>query len=260
MDIIKVTSSFLDSLYENTILLKYNSREPDNGLYGWLKEGSELKLRVPITIEQNVGLFGGPYKPMIGGYKGTGFATVGAFTYSYSPLPEGLQIGRFCSISNGLRFIDSSHPIDTLSSSAMLFRPRNNLFKEFFTDALHEHARSYPSATLNYPKIGHDVWIGSNVTISPRITVGTGAVLAANSTVTKDVPDYAVVGGNPAKIIKYRFNEETVEKLLASKWWDYDPRDIFTTVSKDFSELFNKINNNLICKFNYKSFSLEDFR
>ncbi|WP_434923049.1 CatB-related O-acetyltransferase [Glutamicibacter sp. PAEs-4] len=258
MESVKITSSFLDALYRNTILLKYNSPAPANGLYGWLKEGSELKLRVPVTIEQNVGLFGGPYKPMIGGYKGTGFATVGAFTYSYSALPEGIQIGRYCSISNGLRFIDSSHPLDALSSSAMLFRRRNNLYNEFFTDALHEYAKSYSAATLSYPKIGHDVWIGSNVTMSPKISVGTGAVLAANATVTRDVPAYAIVGGNPAKIIKYRFDEKTIDNLLASEWWDYHPQDVFSSVSKDFSGLFNKIKSRQIRKFDYKSFSLKD--
>lgn len=251
-----VTPSLLDTLYSNTILLKYNSAAPNEGVYGWLKVGMELKMRVPVTIEQNVGLFGGAYKPMIGGYKGSGFATVGAFTYSYSPLPEGLNVGRYCSISNGLRFIDSSHPLNMLTSSAMLFRRRNNLYKEYFTSALHEHAKCYASATLDYPRIGHDVWIGSNVTISPKITIGTGAVLAANATVTKDVPPYAIVGGNPAKIIKYRFADETIEELLASNWWDYDPKQVFSEISSDFTNLFYKIKNNLIPKYDFNNITL----
>lgn len=243
-------------LFDKTILLKYNSPAPADGVYGWLRKGARITMRVPVTIEQNVGLFGGAYKPMIGGYKGSGFSNVGAFTYSYSPLPEGLTVGRYCSISDGLRFIDSSHPLDALTTSAMLFRRRNHLFKEYFTESLHEHARSYASATLEYPEIGHDVWIGSNVTIAPHITIGTGAVLAANSTVTRDVPPYAVVGGNPAKIIKYRFDKDTIQGLLDSQWWDYDPKQVFSNVSKDFTALLKSIDAGELDKFEFSSINL----
>ncbi|RKS19548.1 acetyltransferase-like isoleucine patch superfamily enzyme [Arthrobacter sp. AG1021] len=251
-----VTQKFMQQLFDNTILLKYNSPAPANGAYGWLKNDTDIGIRVPVTIEQNVGLFGGPYKPMIGGYKGSGFASVGAFTYSYSSLPEGLKVGRYCSISNGLRFIDSSHPLDTLTSSAMMFRRNNNLFKEYFTDSLHQHARSYAAATMDYPTIGHDVWIGSNVTISPKVTIGTGAVLAANSTVTKDVPPYAIVGGNPAKIVKYRFDEDTINALLESHWWDYDPKQVFVKVSNDFTPLIASITDGKLEKYHYSKIQI----
>ena len=71
----------------------------------------------------------------------------------------------------------------------------------------------------------NDVWIGQNVTLSTGITIGNGAIVAANSVVTKSVPDYAIVGGNPAKIIKYRFSDYQREELLKTEWWKYDLKD-----------------------------------
>ncbi|MBB2186344.1 CatB-related O-acetyltransferase [Gluconacetobacter liquefaciens] len=72
------------------------------------------------------------------------------------------------------------------------------------------------------PVIKNDAWIGANVTLLPGITIGNGAVVAAESVVTRSVPDYAIVGGNPAKIIKFRFDEVVVEKFLEIQWWDYN--------------------------------------
>ena len=75
-------------------------------------------------------------------------------------------------------------------------------------------------------KIGNDVWIATNVTILRGVEIGDGAVIAAGSVVTKSVPPYAVVGGNPAKFIKWRFPLEAREKLLEIKWWDWDDEEI----------------------------------
>ncbi len=74
--------------------------------------------------------------------------------------------------------------------------------------------------------IGNDVWIASNVKIKQGVTIGDGAVLATECFVTKDVPPYALVGGNPAKIIKYRFTEEQIKNLLEIKWWDWEDSKI----------------------------------
>jgi serine acetyltransferase len=70
------------------------------------------------------------------------------------------------------------------------------------------------------------VWIGANSTIMSGIKIGNGAIVAAGSTVTKDVPSYAIVAGNPAKVVKYRFTEEQIEKLLSIAWWDWDEQKI----------------------------------
>lgn len=253
---VPVTPEFTQELFDKSILLKYNCPAPKDGAYGWLKEGDDLTFFNEVVIEQNVGLYGGPYKPMVGGRRSSGLASVGAFTYSYSGLPDGLTVGRYGSISAGLRFIDSSHPLDLVTTSAMTFRPRNNLFKEFVTDALLEHASSYSTTDKPYPRIGHDVWIGSNVTISMGIEIGTGAVLASNSTVTKDVPPYAIVGGNPAKIIKYRFDEATIERLLNSQWWNYDPRQVFESVGSDFTALLDDIDAGKVDRYEFDRLTL----
>lgn len=69
--------------------------------------------------------------------------------------------------------------------------------------------------------IGNDVWVGSGVTVNRKVHVGNGAILASGCVVTKDVPDYAIVGGAPAKVIKYRFDKDTIDRLLAIRWWDW---------------------------------------
>jgi len=83
--------------------------------------------------------------------------------------------------------------------------------------------------------IENDVWIGANSVIMPGVKVGNGAIIGANAVVTKDVPDYAIVGGVPAKIIKYRFDEKTISSLLELKWWDLDK-----AIIKENIELFQE--------------------
>ena len=75
--------------------------------------------------------------------------------------------------------------------------------------------------------VGNDVWIGQNVTVMPGVHIGDGAIIAANSVVTKDVPAYCVAGGNPCRVIRPRFDEELTEYLLALRWWDWEPEKIF---------------------------------
>jgi len=79
--------------------------------------------------------------------------------------------------------------------------------------------------------IGNDVWIGFNATIMPGITIGDGAIISTNATVTKDVEPYTIVGGNPAKPVRKRFSEKQIEILLKLKWWDWDIEKITRCVS-----------------------------
>ena len=96
-----------------------------------------------------------------------------------------------------------------------------------------EHAmdqKEYPSKGNTV--IGNDVWIGYNATIMPGVTIGDGAIIASNATVTKDVEPYAVVGGNPAKEIRKRFAPAVIAKLLELKWWNWEPEKITQHVGK----------------------------
>jgi acetyltransferase-like isoleucine patch superfamily enzyme len=232
--ILTVTQEFLDTLYRRTILLRVNSPAPADGSYGWLNAGQQLRLYGEVRIEQNAGLYGGPYRPMLGGRHASGLCSVGAFSYSYSALPEGIRVGRYCSISRGLQFIDSFHPTDRLTTSALLFRPKNRLYGPTRTAATREFAEGFTiQGSRPYPVIGHDVWIGAGVTLAMGIRIGHGAVVAANSTVTKDVPAYAVVAGNPARVVKMRFDDDLVGRLLTTRWWDYDPAQVFETTDPE---------------------------
>ena len=78
--------------------------------------------------------------------------------------------------------------------------------------------------------IKNDVWIGMNSIILSGVTIGNGAVIAAGSVVTKDIPDYAVAAGNPARVIKYRFTQETIDLLLNTKWWEQNPSWIINNI------------------------------
>lgn len=89
--------------------------------------------------------------------------------------------------------------------------------------------------------VGNDVWIGQNVTVMPGVHIGDGAVIAANSVVTRDIPPYAVAGGNPCREIRRRFDEELISYLLELKWWDWDAEKIFRNMDALCSKDLRKI-------------------
>ncbi|MDR2309127.1 MAG: CatB-related O-acetyltransferase [Paucimonas sp.] len=136
--------------------------------------------------------------------------TVGANTYIRSDCLLQLvgSIGRFCSISTGvvLGQEKNTHPVDWLSTHP---------FQYTGTDLEY-------TARIDLATIGHDVWIGHSAMVMEGVTVGTGAIIATRSVVTKDVPPYAVVAGVPARVVRYRYPPEMIERLLASQWWERD--------------------------------------
>lgn len=89
--------------------------------------------------------------------------------------------------------------------------------------------------------VGNDVWIGQNVTVMPGVHIGDGAIIGANSLVSKDVPPYCIVGGNPCRKIRPRFDKELTEYLLNLKWWDWDSEKIFKNMDSLCSGDLNKI-------------------
>jgi virginiamycin A acetyltransferase len=225
-----VSQDLLLALHRHTVLLKHNAPEPVRGSYGWLAPRTPLDLKRPdmLALESFTGPYGGAYKGLPGSRKYGGFCSMGAFSYAYSALPEPMRIGRYCSISSGLRILDSTHPVHTVTTSAITFRPRNKLFDRFVTPGLAAYAQAFDvQGTKPFPVLEHDVWIGANVTLAMGVRVGTGAIVASGSLVTTDVAPYTIVAGNPAQPQKTRFAPELAARLLASRWWELDPGFVF---------------------------------
>ena len=125
-------------------------------------------------------------------------------------------IGKYCSIAPNVRIGTGQHPLDGLSTNSMVHRDCFTLDGHF--GVAKEHRMDFKQ-TLPVT-VGNDVWIGANVIIMDGITIGDGAVIGSGAIVTKDIPPYAVAVGVPAKVIRYRFDQETVERLIKSAWWD----------------------------------------
>lgn len=168
--------------------------------------------------------------------------SMGSFSYSWSSLPPNTKMGRYCSIAGGVSVLGTRHPYEWLTTSSATYDRNFIIFKKFCEDnEVENNVLPLPPAHRKHGLIiGNDVWIGAGAVLKRDLIIGDGAVIAANAVVTKDVPPYAIVGGNPAKIIKYRFSETQIEKLLASKWWMYKYTDL---QNLDFKNIDNFINN-----------------
>ena len=144
--------------------------------------------------------------------------SMGAFSYTGSKFDYGMKIGRYCSIAHNSKVMGAEHFPDWVSTHPIFYEKE---YHDQDASKLTHHQRM--GRKIN---IGNDVWIGADVVLKPEITIGNGAIVASNSVVTKDVPPYAIVGGIPAKIIKYRFDEQIIKALMDIKWWEYHKNDL----------------------------------
>ena len=195
-------------LYE--LLLAYNEN-----LFSKTK-----RLPANCEIDENVKLYP-PYqmdKVKIG--KGTYVAQNSLITMT--------TIGKFCSIGPNLVCGYGIHPINGISTSPCFYSTLKQNGMSYTTENKFTERKEI--------KIGNDVFIGMNVTILDGVTIGDGAVIAAGAVVTKDVKPYSVVGGVPAKHIKYRFEQDKIEKLLKIQWWDWDDEKL-KNIEKDFFDI-----------------------
>jgi len=199
---------------ENRIFLA-----PGFNIKNVIQYGASITFNHEIVVE--------PYATLPHGH----FLSMGAFSYSESPIVQNVEMGRYCSIAINVRRMGHDHPMSRISTSTFTY------------DSLWEKVADrdfgggfkiepYPPKHPVAARIGHDVWIGEDVIIAQGVTIGSGAVIATGSIVTKDVPPYAVVGGVPARIIKMRFSDDLIEKLLESEWWKYK----FTDLPKNWSD------------------------
>jgi virginiamycin A acetyltransferase len=149
--------------------------------------------------------------------KNFGFS-VGRYSYGFTqfqyPWINLESIGSYCSIAKNVSITGWNHPYTYITTSPVAYHPtRGFVEKEELEPSFYEKNKKVV--------IGNDVWIGDNVTILPSVKIGNGAVVGAGSVVTKDVPDYTIVVGIPAKVVKYRFTEKEIEILNRIKWWQW---------------------------------------
>lgn len=167
-----------------------------------LREGGEL---YSTTLRKKTKL---DYKVDVGLY-----SYGGCFDPSFN-LGGNVNVGRYCSFAQNVHYFGANHPIKNLTMSPLFYN------KKFGFNVM--------DIERNELNIGNDVWIGYGVIITASCReIGNGAVIGAGSIVTKNVPPYAIVAGNPAKIIKYRFDEETISKLQKSDWVNHTPKEIY---------------------------------
>ncbi|MDF2811100.1 MAG: chloramphenicol acetyltransferase [Microvirga sp.] len=140
------------------------------------------------------------------------------------------SIGKFCSIASHVRINPGNHPMARASQAHFTYRSSQYWPGEEDDSDFFDWRRSSPVT------IGHDVWIGHGVVILPGRAIGTGAVVGAGAVVTRDVQPYSIAVGNPARVVKLRFNEAIAQRLLALAWWDWD-HEALRGALKDFRTL-----------------------
>lgn len=171
-----------------------------------LMDGSicEGEVEHPVRLQKGAELHRGSF---LGAF---GFLNVGSVVYG------GVSIGRYLSCGRGCEVGVTPHPFDFLSSHG--FGVNNAWFPKVPGYGVSKQGKQ---ASMARPTvIGHDVWIGAQAIIIAGVTIGTGAVVAANAVVTRDIAPYEIVAGVPARKIKYRFDEPTRHRLLKSAWWE----------------------------------------
>lgn len=160
----------------------------------------------------------------------SGDITIGRYTSINGPNTfilsqiNSIKIGSFCSIASGVRIQEYFHEYRRPTT---YYINRHILKKDFLKD-------TFSKGSIH---IEDDVWIGANVVIMSGVKVGRGSIIGAGSIVTKDIPSYSIVGGNPAKVIKKRFSKEIIEELEKSKWWTWTEKKI--KQNENFFEKFN---------------------
>jgi acetyltransferase-like isoleucine patch superfamily enzyme len=198
---------------QSVIFIYHNQIDPSNKL-----KGVNLKGDIQIGKNNIIKFVNCHGKITIGNYN-----TLNGPNLILASQINSISIGSFCSIARDVTIQEYNHPTDRVSTYFL----GKHIFKE-------GHKNEFFSKGSIV--IGSDVWIGTKSIILSGITIGHGAIVAGGSVVTKDIPDYAIVGGNPARIIKYRFEKQVINELLKIKWWDWD----ISKIKKNFTLFSDK--------------------
>ena len=174
--------------------------------------------------------------------KGVGTYDNGALVFRWTDAE--LTIGNYCSIANNVHFIvdEGFHGASSITSYPLvnnLFKKENNLRSGKDKNKFLKQIQQKKGIT-----IGNDVWLGMGAIIMPGVTIGNGATIAANSVVTKNIPDYVVAAGVPAKIIKKKFDDADINELNKISWWDWDIEIIKDRIEQFYNNPEDFINNN----------------
>ena len=202
-------------------------------------ENIKYNKKTMLLIEEPVKIFQSLDIPMADG------VIIGAYSYIMSSrIRVKTYIGRYVSIATDVVIGEPNHPIEWLSTSPIQYNHEekwgwHESLKDFKEEIIpkKDYAKIFGKRVI----IGNDVWIGSGVTILRGVTIGDGAIVGAGAVVAKNIPPYAIVGGVPAKIIRYRFNQETISKLLKLQWWDYHPKYLSGLKFSDHIETIKKL-------------------
>jgi virginiamycin A acetyltransferase len=187
--------------------------------------GPSPTIKHPMPMHPRVGFL----KPLL---EGQANVEVGEFTYYDDPagpehfaekcilyhypfVGDRLVIGKFCALAEGVKFIMNGANHATSGFSTFPFNIFGHGWEEGFD------RKSWEAENRGDTIVGHDVWIGMEATILPGVHIGHGAIVAAKAVVSRNVPPYAIVAGNPAAIVRTRFDDQTVNRLLALAWWDW---------------------------------------
>lgn len=198
-----------------------------------LRVGDEVRFLQDLSVE-----------PYVGFHAGKNLFKIGYMSYSNSQLPLDVKVGRYCSIASGVSFISYNHPWRCLSTSVFTHDRKTDLTARTLRDFhfANENFKIVPNPQKDQVVVENDVWIGQNCALAAGVILGTGSIIAANSVVTKNVPPYAIVGGNPAKIIKFRFTDQICAALYESQWWDYNYTEFFGMNISEPSIFLNEFN------------------
>ena len=152
-------------------------------------------------------------------------SSIGRYSYVYNSKIINAEVGQFCSIAEECTIGGGAHPIKWVSTSPVFYSGKNSLKRNFSKNKFDEYVHTI---------IGNDVWIGSKCLIKGGIRIGDGSIVGMGSVVTHDIPPYEIWAGNPAKFIRKRFDDKTIELLQKIEWWNMDESELVK-----YGDLFN---------------------